>query len=299
VLTRNSFKREFPMHLMLLPGVIFTLIFAYGPMFGVIMAFQKYVPAMGFLKSVWVGLDNFRYVLSIPDIYLVIRNTLSIAIMKIVFGTLATIITALLLNEVVSKRFRRSVQTIIYMPSFLSWVILGGILRDILSIDGVVNNALNRFGIAPILFLGNNTLFPFVLVLSDMWQNVGMGTIIYLAAIANINPTLYEAAIVDGANRWKQALYITLPGMKPIIILLLTLSLGGILNAGFEQILVLYNPVVYSSGDVIDTWVYRAGLVDAQYSLASAVGLFKSVVSLVLISTSYYLAHKYGDYRIF
>ena len=161
------------------------------------------------------------------------------------------------------------------------------------------NNALNRFGIAPILFLGNNTLFPFVLVLSDMWQNVGMGTIIYLAAIANINPTLYEAAIVDGANRWKQALYITLPGMKPIIILLLTLSLGGILNAGFEQILVLYNPVVYSSGDVIDTWVYRAGLVDAQYSLASAVGLFKSVVSLVLISTSYYLAHKYGDYRIF
>jgi len=201
----------------------------------------------------------------------------------------------------VRKEFmKRTIQTLVYLPHFLSWIIMGGILIDILSpTSGIVNQFLHWFGIKPIYFLGDNNWFRYVLVASDTWKEFGFNTIVYLAALTGINPSLYEAAIVDGAGRWKQTLYVTIPGMAPIMILLLTLSLGNVLNAGFDQVFNLYSPQVYETGDIIDTFVYRIGLVDAQYGVATAVGLFKSFVSMIFISLSYYIAYRFANYRIF
>ena len=285
---------------MLLPGVILVLIYSYGPLAGIVIAFQKFMPAKGFFESPWIGLDNFRYVLDLPDSTRVLWNTIVIAFFKIVVGFIVPVTIALLLNEVRKELFKRTVQTMVYLPHFLSWIILGGVLIDILSpSSGIVNKVLVWFGIEPIFFLGDNKWFRATLVLSDVWKEFGFNTIVYLAALTSINPSLYEAAIVDGAGRWKQTLHITLPGMMPIIVLTLTLSLGNVLNAGFDQVFNLYSPQVYETGDIIDTFVYRIGLIDAQYGVATAVGLFKSVVSLLFISASYYLAYRFANYRIF
>ncbi|SEO37898.1 carbohydrate ABC transporter membrane protein 1, CUT1 family [Paenibacillus sp. OV219] len=296
----RKWSGQLPLHLMILPGLILILIYSYGPMFGLLIAFEKYVPAKGIMGSKWVGLDNFRYVLEMPESTQIIWNTVLIAIMKIIAGLIAPIITALLLNEVRKEVFKRGVQTVIYLPHFLSWIILGGILIDILSpTNGIFNQVLGWFGIEPIYFLGSNSWFRYVLVITDVWKEFGFNTIVYLAALTSISPTLYEAAIVDGAGRWKQTLHVTLPGMASIIVLLVTLSLGNVLNAGFDQVFNLYSPQVYETGDVIDTFVYRIGLVDAQYGVATAVGVFRSVVSLLSISLSYYLAYRFANYRIF
>lgn len=285
---------------MLVPAVIFVLIYGYGPMIGIIIAFEKFSPAKGILHSKWIGFENFNYILHMPDIYQVLWNTLYIAVMKIVIGLIVPILISLMLNEIQSQLFKRGIQTAIYLPYFFSWVIMGGIVIDILSpSNGIVNQLLNLVGIKSIFFLGDYHLFPYTLVVTDVWKNFGFNTIIFLAALTNINQTLYEAAVVDGANRWKQTLHITLPGIMPIIILMFTLSLGNVLNAGFDQVFNLYSPQVYRSGDIIDTLVYRLGLVDGQFGPATAVGLFKSVVSLILIYTSYKLAEKYANYRIF
>jgi putative aldouronate transport system permease protein len=292
-------RKQLPLYIMLIPPVIVLFIYAYLPMLGVVMSFERFEPSLGFFRSEWVGLANFQRLLYIPDVKQVVVNTLFIASMKIVVETVAAILVAILLNEIISKLFRRVVQTIIYFPYFLSWVILGGIFRDILSREGLINVLLGKLGIAPIVFLSKASLFPYLLVVTDTWQVTGFGTIVFLAAITTIDPTLYEAAVMDGASRVKQILYVTIPGIKSTIILMVTLSLGSILNAGFEQVLMLYSPLVYSTGDVIDTWVYRMGLQQSQYSLASAIGLFRSVVSLILISASYYLARKVSDHRIF
>ncbi|MFC4811480.1 ABC transporter permease [Paenibacillus sp. GCM10023250] len=293
-------SERLPLHLMILPGLLLVIIYCYGPMLGLVIAFEKFVPAKGIFHSKWAGLDNFRYVLEMPESSRIIYNTVLIAIMKIVVGLAAPIVTALLLNEVRKEVFKRGIQTVIYLPHFLSWIILGGILIDILSpTNGIVNQVLGWFGIEPIYFLGDNDWFRYVLVATDTWKEFGFNTIVYLAALTSINPSLYEAAIVDGAGRWKQTLHVTLPGMMPIIVLLTTLSLGNVLNAGFDQVFNLYSPQVYETGDIIDTFVYRIGLVDAQFGVATAVGVFKSVVSLVFISASYYLAYRFAKYRIF
>lgn len=288
------------LHVMILPGLIFIILFCYVPLFGIVIAFQKFIPSRGFFGSKWIGLGNFIYMANLPDILEVIRNTVWIATMKMAAGLIVPIVVALLLNELRNRFVKRAVQTLVYLPHFLSWVILSGILIDILSINGgIVNRVLSLFGAEPIYFLGDNRWFPFTLVLSDVWKEFGFATIVYLAAITSIDPSLYEAARVDGANKRRQVWHVTLPGMRPIIILLATLSLGNVLNAGFEQIFNLYSPQVYDSGDIIDTLVYRIGLVDAQYGVATAVGLFKSVISLAMISISYRLAYKYANYRIF
>lgn len=286
---------------MIVPGLLIVLLYRYVPMGGIVIAFQNFIPAKGlFGKQTWIGLDNFRFVLMLPDTARILRNTLSIAAMKILAGLTIPIVTALMLNEVRIERLKKSIQTLIYLPHFLSWVILAGVLIDVLSPStGIVNRVVTMFGGEPIFFLANKTLFPFVMVVTDTWKNFGYSTILYLAAITNISPELYESAIIDGANRWRQTLHITLPGMVPIIIVVLTLSLGRILDAGFEQILNLYSPVVYQTGDIIDTFVYRIGLVNAQYSVATAVGLLKSVVASILISVSYYCAYRFANYRIF
>ncbi|WP_391570867.1 ABC transporter permease [Cohnella sp.] len=294
------FRKNFSFHLMLLPGIVFALMFAYAPMAGLVIAFQKFIPNRGFFQSKWVGWDNFVYMMNMPDIYQVIYNTVFIALMKIIAGLLVPIIVALLLNELKNKYLTRSVQTLIYLPHFLSWVILGGILMDILSIEGgVVNRLIQLIGLDPIFFLGSNQWFPFTLVISDVWKEFGFATIVYLAALTGINPALYEAANIDGASRWKQTIHVTLPGMLPIIVLMGVLSLGNVLNAGFEQVFILYSPSVYESGDIIDTMLYRVGFLDAQYGVSTAVGLFKSVISTILITTSYWLAYRFASYRIF
>lgn len=288
------------LHLFLLPAIVLLFIYSYLPMLGNVMAFQKFSPRKGFLHSPWAGLENFRYVLNMPDIWQVLFNTFYISILKIVMGIAVPVVVALLLNEIRSKVFRRTVQTIIYFPHFLSWVLLSGILVDVLSPStGLLNKFLGLFGVDPIFFLGDASWFPHTLVLTETWKELGFNTIVYLAALTNIDPGLYEAAMIDGANRWKQILHITLPGILPIIMLMAILSMGNILNAGFDQVFNLYSPQVYSTGDILDTLVYRLGLEDVQYGVATAVGFFKSIVSFTMLTASYALAYRYTDYRIF
>jgi putative aldouronate transport system permease protein len=270
-------------------------------MAGIVIAFQKFIPAKGlFGVQKWIGLDNFHYVFKLPSFISVIWNTVSISFMKILLGLFVPIVISIMLNEVRNKSLKTYIQTAIYLPHFLSWVVLGGIFIDILSpSDGLVNRLIIALGGKPIFFLGDNKWLPATLVITDTWKEFGYGTIVYLAAITGINPSLYEAAQIDGANRWKQTLHVTLPGMRMVIVLLMVLNLGNLLNAGFDQVFNMYSPPVYESGDIIDTFVYRIGLLDAQFGVATAVGLFKSVVSFTFISVSYYCAYRFADYRIF
>jgi putative aldouronate transport system permease protein len=285
---------------MLVPAVVLVLVYSYAPMVGIVMAFQRVLPGKGLFGSPWVGLDNFKFVLEMPTILQVIWNTIRIAGLKAIAGVVVPVTVALMLNNVTSRLFKRTVQTVIYLPYFLSWIILAGILVDILSpSQGIVNQALGLVGIKPIFFLGDDKVFPWTMVVSDVWKSFGFGTIVYLAALTDIDPTLYEAAVMDGATRGQQTWFITLPGISGTIIMLSTLSLGNILNAGFDQIFNLYSPLVYRTGDIIDTLVYRTGILNNQYGVATAVGLLKSVVSLLLIGTAYKLAAKWADYRLF
>jgi putative aldouronate transport system permease protein len=291
-------KNEWRMHLMLIPGIIVIFIFSYIPLYGLVIAFEKYNPGLGF-SSPWVGLDNFKYLFTQPNFVRTIWNSLYIAVFKILGGIIISVIFALLLNEMSNRFFKRLFQTLIYMPNFLSWVIMAGIMMDILSADGLVNRALIFLGFKGINFLGGANVFPWTMIVSDIWKGFGFGTVIYLAALTSIDPGLYDAAKVDGAKRWKQIRHITLPLLAPTIVLMLVLSLGGVMNAGFDQIYNLYSPVVYASGDIIDTYVYRLGIAQAQYSVGAAIGMFKSVISLILVCLSYLLADKVANYRIF
>ena len=298
---RGRMKRELPFHLMLLPGVVIVFIYMYIPLSGLIIAFQKFVPAKGlFGNQKWIGWDNFIYLYNLPGAISALRNTVIIAFFKIILHLFIPITVSILLNEIRSTGFRRTAQTLIYLPHFLSWIILGGILIDILSpSDGIVNRVLALFGVEPIFFLGSNEYFRGTLIFTDVWKEFGFNTIIYLAAITNIDPNQYEAATIDGANRFQKMLYITLPNMRMIIVLMMVLSLGNVLNAGFDQVYNLYSKQVYSTGDILDTFIYRIGLLDAQFGVATAMGMFKSVVSTFFISVSYYCAYKFADYRIF
>lgn len=291
--------KNMPLHIMLIPPVVLLFIFSYLPMYGIVMAFQDYQPGLGVLGSEWVGLKHFRYLFSLPSFRNVIWNTVYIAGMKIVGNIIVPVVFALLLNELRLRWFKRTVQTITYLPYFLSWVIFAGILKDFLAIGGPVNNMLTSFGCDDIYFLGDPDTFPYVMVLTDIWKNFGFNTIVYLAALTGIDPNLYEAASVDGANRLQQTWHVTLPGMVPIITLMSILSIGSILSAGFDQIFNLYSPMVYKTGDVLDTFIYRVGLQQSQFSVSTAVGLLKSVVSTVLILVSHKLAARFAGYRVF
>lgn len=295
-----QFKKELPFHLMLLPGVVLVALFSYGPMVGIVMAFEKFSPKKGVFGSQFVGLANFRYLLNIPDIDRVVFNTFFIAGMKLALGVVVPVVVAIMLNEIHIGPVKKGIQTLIYFPHFLSWVILSGIFIDILSPStGIVNELITALGGDPVFFLGNPKVFPYTMAFTETWKEFGFGTIVYLAAIAGIDPNLYEAAEVDGAGRWQQTLHITLPAVLPMAGLMLILNLGGVLNLSFEQIYNLYSPQVYSTGDILDTLVYRLGMVDAQYGVATAVGLFKSVVSTVLVSFSYWFAGKVNGYKLF
>lgn len=291
--------RQLNYHLMMMPGIILLLIFSYLPMGGLVMAFQKYVPAKGFFRSKWVGLDNIKYLFSLTDSRTIFQNTLFIALGKIMVGLAVSIFFALLLNEIRLKMAKKVIQTIVYLPHFLSWVVLATVVRNIFDYNGVINNVVESLGGTRTIFLASNIWFRPILILTETWKEFGFDSVIYLAALTSIDTGLYEAASIDGANRYKQMLHITLPGIAPTIVMMTALSLGKVLNAGFDQVFNLYNPLVYKTADIIDTYVYRVGLIEMQYSLATAVGLMKSVIGLILIASSNYMAKKFANYQIF
>jgi putative aldouronate transport system permease protein len=288
------FRNNLDMYLILLPGLAFLALFKYTPMYGIVIAFQDFNIFDGISGSKWVGLQQFHKLMASEEFYQVFRNTLLISVYKIVLLFPIPIILALFLNEVSRMWFKRTVQTIVYLPHFLSWVIIAGLFVNILSpAGGLVNQIVVWLGGQPISFLIDNQWFRSVVVFTAGWKEVGWNAIIFIAAIAGIDQDQYEAARVDGAGRIKQMLYITLPGIAPTIVLMLILRIGNILEAGTEQILTLYNPVVYETGDVIETFVYRVGLGKMDYSFSTAVGLFNSVVGFLLIVSGNLLSKKW------
>lgn len=279
--------------------MIFLVIFSIIPMFGIVMAFQNFVPAKGIFGSKFVGLAQFQRLFMLPDFRQILENTLIIALSKIIIGTLLAIVFAVLLNECRNVRYKRFIQTAVYLPHFLSWVILAVMFSNIFSYTGIINQLITALGGEPVMFMISNTWFRPIIIGTDVWKEFGYNAVIYVAAMTSIDPSLYEAADIDGAGRWKKIMHITLPGILPTIILMGTLSIGNALNAGFDQVFNMYSPLVYRTGDIIDTYVYREGLVNIQYSFATAVGLFKSIISFALLTTAYKLADKFCGYRIF
>ena len=297
---KHWFRKELPFHIMLLPAVVITFNFKYIPIAGITMAFEDYTPLKGLFDQTWVGLDNYRYLFSLPGFGSVIWNTVFIAVMKMVGNLIFPVLIALLLNEIREKHYKKTVQTVLYLPHFISWAALAGIFIDILSPSGgIVNQLIQALGFKPVFFLGDSAVFPYTMAVTDIWKELGWGTIVYLAAITGIDPTYYEAARIDGAGKFKQVLYVTIPGILPMILLMMVLSVGNVLQAGFEQVFNLYSPQVYSTGDIIDTYVYRIGVIEAKFDLATAVGLFKSAISFVLIMVGYKLADKLAGYKVF
>ena len=296
---KRSMRSQSMYHMMMLPGMIFVLIFSYVPMLGIIMAFQDYVPAKGILGSEFGGLKHFKYMFSLPDIWQILTNTVVIAVGKIILGTVMAIAFAILLNEIRVRFFKKTVQTIVYLPHFLSWVVLAAVVINMVNLDGPVNHIIQMLGFDKVNFLGSNTWFRPMIIVTDVWKEFGYNSIVYLAAITAIDPGLHEAAAIDGANWWKRVWHITLPGMLPIILLMAAMSLTSILSAGFDQIYNLYSPMVYQTGDVLDTYVYRMGLISRQYSFSTAVGLLRSAVGMVLMLAANGLAKKFTDRKIF
>lgn len=286
-------------YLLILPGLLYFIVFHYAPMYGVIIAFKDVSPfdgLAGMLSSRWVGFQHFRTFFDSYYFWDIIGNTITISFYRLLFGFPAPILLALLLNEVTHAYFKRIVQTISYLPHFISMVVLAGLTTTLLSVDsGFVNSVLVKLGFEPIFFLADTRYFRSVLVVGGIWKEIGWGSIIYLAAIAGVDQQLYEAAKVDGAGRLRQMWHITLPGIRPIAIILLILQIGHVMDAGFEQIFLLYSPPVYQVSDIIDTYVYREGLVDVNYSFASAVGLFKAVIALALVAGANMLAKRFGQ----
>jgi len=295
----KRFRKEWPLHLLVLPAFVVTLIFSYGPMYGLIMAFQDFHPVRGFHGSPWVGLEHFRWLFAQPAFVRTIYNTFFISIFKIIFSTFASILFALLLNEIRVAFCKRFFQTIVYIPHFISWIILAGVMQTILASDGILNSLIMGLGFDRVPFLSDPSVFPWTMIWSDVWKSFGFGTVVYLAAITSIDPQIYESAVVDGAGKFRQIISITIPTMGPIIVLMLTLNMGNVLNAGFDQIFNLYSPIVYSTGDIIDTYLFRLGIQGAQFSVGAAVGLMRAVVSAILMSISLFFAYKVANYKIF
>lgn len=295
----KNHKVQLSYHLMMAPAVIMLLIFCYAPMFGIAIAFQDFVPAKGILGSRWVGLDNFKFMFALPDVGQVLTNTIIISFFKIILGILVPVCFALLLNEIRLKFFKKTVQTIVYLPHFLSWVVLAAVVQYIFGFGGPINDLAVSTGGSRTLFMASNTWFQPICILTDTWKEFGYGSIIYLAALTSIDPGLYEASAIDGANRWQQLLHVTLPGIVPTIVLMVTMSLPNILNANFDQIYNLYNPLVYQTGDIIDTYVYRIGMVQREYSFATGVGLIKSTVGMVLMVVANQLTIKLTGRKMF
>lgn len=285
---------------MLFPSIVILAIFSIYPTLGSIMAFKYFDPIEGIWGSPWAGLDHFKMLFQIPEFKQITINTVTISVIKIVLNVSCALAFALLLHEIKRRWFKRSVQTIVYLPFFLSWVIMAGIFKDFFSIDGMVNGVVHKLtGGEPVMFWGSNVWFMIIVYVTDVWKGFGFNAIVFLAALTSINPNLYEAADVDGASRLAKLRNITLPSIKGTVVLILILSLQGILSGGFDQIFNLYNPLVYQVADIYDTYIYRMGFQSNQYEFATAVGLFRSAVAFIFILVSQWLAEKYGEYKVF
>ena len=287
ILSKRRLKMDYPLYLMMALPVIVLFIYHYIPMFGVVIAFVDYKPAKGVFDSTWLGFKNFSILYTMPGFFQALRNTVIIAFWKIVMNIIIPVSFTILLNEILSSKIKRIIQTMIYLPHFISWVLLAGIFRKLLSGTGIVNSFLGIFGIEPIIFLGDNRYFRFTVILTYIWKEFGYGTIVYLAAIAGVNVDLYEAAQIDGAGHFKQMIYVTLPAMV------------NVLNAGFDQIYNLYNDIVYETGDILDTLVYRMAFGNSQFGISMAASLFKSIVSCIFVVASYKIAYVTSGYRVF
>ena len=304
---RSSLKRILIKHktlyLLLVPGILYFLIFHYIPMFGVVIAFQDYRLDKGiigmFYDARWIGFDNFTRLFNSYYFLRILRNTIVMSLYKLLFGFPGPIILALLLNELRNRIFKRTVQTISYLPHFLSWMIVCGLAVAVLNpTSGLVNQVIKDLGRQPVFFLTRKEYFRSIIVFMNVWKGIGWGSIVYLAAISSINAEMYEHAVIEGAGKIKQIIYITLPSLSFIIVFFFIFSLGGILSAGFEDILLLYSPVVYEVADVIDTFIYREGLIGTNFSYGAAVGLWRNVIALMLILGSNYVVKKLGHHGI-
>ena len=295
----NHFRRHWQKHLMMLPLLIILSIFNYVPMAGIAMAFQNYMPNLGLFKSPWVGWQWFEFMFNMSNFTSVVWNTLYISLLKIITLQLSSLIFALMLNELRLRRTRSLIQGAAIFPNFLSWVICAGIIKDIVAQEGMINQVIFALTGSTVSFLTDEGWFTVLLVVSNIWKDAGYNAVVIMAALAGIDPNLYEAADIDGATRFQKMRYVTIPGVSHIVVLLTILALGGVMNGGFDQIWNLYNSTVRSSAEIIDTFVYRKGIGSGMYSLGTAVGLFKSVVGVILLVVSHWSAKKFAGYQVF
>ena len=292
-------KKMWVLYVFLIVPIAAIFVFNYMPMYGILLAFKDYKIRDGIWNSQWNNFAHFKMLFQSYNFLRVLRNTLIISLQRILIGFPAPIIFAFMLNEITHMRYKKIVQTISYLPHFISWVVLGGIISEVLSPQrGIVNYIITSFGGEPIYFLTSKRLFRPILILTNIWQSIGWSSIIYLASLAAINPNLYEAAEMDGANRIQKAWHISLPSILPVVTIMFILRLGKVLNAGFDQIFNLYNPLVYEVADIIDTYVYRVGIIDARYDFTTAVGLFKNVIGVTLILITNRIVKSYSEYGI-
>lgn len=291
---------DWDLYALLVPGLLYFLVFKYVPLWGLVISFQDYNPFGGVLDSEWVGFKHFKALFTYPDFWEILRNTLLISFYNLIFFFPAPIILALLLNEIRKQYFKRFVQTVIYLPHFLSWVVVVGMTVLILGTqDGLVNQLLVKLGGERIPFLTTPEWFRGLIVAQSIWKECGWGTIIFLAALSSIDPGLYEAAVMDGAGRWRQMWHITLPAIRSTILILLILRLGSVLDVGFEHIFLMLNAPVYEVGDVIETYVYREGLIGGKFSFSTAVGLFKSVIGFIMVVSANWLVKRFGEEGVY
>ncbi len=299
MLKGNSMRSWRDCYIMLIPGILFFLVFCYGPMYGMIIAFQDYYPVKGISGSAFVGMKHFRALLTNPFFTSVFKNTLIISFYKLLICFPAPIILCLVLNEIRCEGYKKVVQSLSYLPHFVSWVVVSGIFIEFLSPSrGPINILLKNMGLEPIFFIADPKYFRGVLVCSDLWKSVGWGSIVYLAAVTGVDPALYEAAQIDGAGRFKRIIHITIPALVPIFTVMFIMESGKVLNDSFQQVYNFLTPTTYGVGDVISTFVYRMGIQNMQYSFTTAVDLFKNIISFILVMLTNFIARKTSDYAL-
>ncbi|MBQ9270126.1 MAG: sugar ABC transporter permease [Oscillospiraceae bacterium] len=298
---KRDWRMNKGLYLLIIPVVIYLIIFNYVPMAGIVLGFERFTPKNGVFMSEWVGLKHFVTFFSSVFFIRVLKNTLILSLYSIIFGFPAPILFALLLNELDNEYYKKVIQVVSYMPNFISTVVISGIIIDFVASDGVITDLLVGIGF---LREAKNLLsvpeyFRSIMVLTDLWQQVGFGSILFLAALTGIDQELYEAAVIDGANRWKQTMHVTIPGIMPTVVIMLIMRIGGLMNANQEKILLLYNPLIYETSDVIGTFVYRKGLLEADYGYSTAVGLFNSAVNVILLFIANGVSRKYSETSLF
>ncbi len=298
---RRDWRMNKGLYILIIPVVLYLIIFNYIPMAGIVLGFERFTPKNGVYMSEWVGLKHFVTFFSSVFFTRVLKNTLILSLYSVLFGFPAPILFALLLNELDNEYFKKVVQVVSYMPNFISTVVISGIIIDFVASDGVITDMLVTVGFleSPKNLLSVPAYFRTIMVVTDLWQQVGFGSILFLAALTGIDQELYEAAVIDGANRWKQTLNVTIPGIMPTVVIMLIMKIGGLMNANQEKILLLYNPLIYETSDVIGTFVYRKGLLEADYGYSTAVGLFNSIVNVILLFIANGVSRKYSETSLF